>query len=64
MYVICYDLSGSGKLKEILVSTNDHCVCQKFTYDIWSRNFIHMYSLSPYVSNTERINWYSQRIAF
>ena len=61
--------SVSGKLKEILVSINDHIVCRKFINDFFlSQNFIHVYDLkiSYWVDmhqNTYINSWYSQRVA-
>ena len=62
--------SVSGKLKEILVSINDHIVYRKFINDFFflSQNFIHVYDLkiSYWVDmhqNTYINSCYSQRVA-
>ena len=57
-FILIINLSASGKLKEILMSTNDYIVDRKFIYEHWSRNFNHMYNmkkmiLSQYALNAE-----------
>ena len=45
--MLIIDSSVSGKLKEILVSINDHIVCRKYINDFFflSQNFIYVYDL-------------------